>query len=292
MNQKFSKVRYILFISILRTVIIALILTIGTHIVKKIFYPKLPEDNYPKKELSLTDSKGKKLDLTPFAKEEFDDNPKNEKLTDFGLTDSEVDALLIKVINEVNKSMPIMKDSETRCEGIVPQPGRILLYRFTLINKLKKEIDLESFNNLLVSGKPVVINQINSASQMDQLRNARVTFIYDYIDKIGNHIASLTIKPDEYQKSVSQNLIDNNQTDIQTRRIHGKYSFKDAEFKEFFYSLKNSPYIKGLPEGYEEFKFHLSKEEKLQKFYLSLKANTNIIGIPDSYNDFLIKYIE
>lgn len=105
-----------------------------------------------------------------------------------------IDSQLQKISNEINKKCPMMVDSETRLDntGVV---GKSILYNYTFINYFTDELDVQFIETNL---RETIRNQIKSNPDMKYLRDNRVTFVYNYKDKIGNHITSLKFTPEDY----------------------------------------------------------------------------------------------
>lgn len=103
---------------------------------------------------------------------------------------------LMEVANKANSVLPAMVDKETRLDTSVALQGRVVLYKYTLINYLAEDIDTLMFVKEL---KPKLVNVVKTSPQMAALRELNVTLIYNYRDKESKHICSISIKPEDYK---------------------------------------------------------------------------------------------
>jgi hypothetical protein len=105
------------------------------------------------------------------------------------------DKALVEMANEFNKTLPLMIDSETRVDNVMPLPDKTILYTYTLISYDKETIDTLVIKSNL---EPYMINNIKTSPEMKFLRDNKITFRYFYRDKNGNYLFSMQIKPDQY----------------------------------------------------------------------------------------------
>lgn len=117
------------------------------------------------------------------------------KLSGFSSTTKE-DKFLTEMVNEANKSFPMMIDSETRIDNYLALPNNTLQYNYTLVNSTKDSLDLEELKNYL---EPNIINNIKTNPDMQLLRDKNMSFNYYYKDKNGNYLFNIKVNPENYK---------------------------------------------------------------------------------------------
>ena len=105
------------------------------------------------------------------------------------------DKELMKVAGEMNKSCPVMVDSETRLDNTMALPENVLRYNYTLINMTSDMIDVENLKSNL---EPMILNQVKTNPDLKLFRDHRTTMSYSYKDKEGRFILQIDITPDKY----------------------------------------------------------------------------------------------
>lgn len=106
------------------------------------------------------------------------------------------DKTMMNIASEINKTCPIMVDSETRLDNTSALPDNELVYNYTLVKLTVDEVDV---NELVSNIKPMLVNNISTNPDMKNLRDHEVTMSYYYKDKDGNFITKVSITSDEYQ---------------------------------------------------------------------------------------------
>lgn len=106
------------------------------------------------------------------------------------------DKELMKVASEINKTCPIMIDSETRLDNIITVPPKVFQYNYTLINIEKVDIDTLTLKNYL---EPNITNFVRTSPQMKYQRDNKVTINYSYKDKEGNYLFMVSVTPEQYE---------------------------------------------------------------------------------------------
>ena len=106
------------------------------------------------------------------------------------------DKVMMKVASELNKSCPIMVDSETRFDNALALPGNIFQYNYTLINIDKANADTASMKNYL---EPLITNQVKTNPEMKYQRDHKTIMKYYYKDKNGAYLFIVSVPPDKYQ---------------------------------------------------------------------------------------------
>jgi len=106
------------------------------------------------------------------------------------------DQTLMKVAGEINKSCPLMVDSDTRLDNTIALPGNILQYNYTLVNMDKASTDTIGLRNYI---EPIVVNNIKTNPQMKFMRDNKTTLNYYYKDKNGEYLFLVAVTPELYQ---------------------------------------------------------------------------------------------
>lgn len=103
--------------------------------------------------------------------------------------------LMMEVATEINKTCPIMLDSETRLDNTIALPDNVFQYNYTLINMEKRNVDTTNMKNYLV---PRITNFVKTNPQMNFQREHKTTVNYYYNDKYGVYLFLISITPDKY----------------------------------------------------------------------------------------------
>lgn len=103
---------------------------------------------------------------------------------------------MVNMASEMNKSCPIMIDSETRLDNTIVLPGNIFQYNYTLINLGKESIDTLDAKRML---EPNMINLARTNPDMKYVRDNDVKLSYYYKDKNGDYLFKIIISPEQYK---------------------------------------------------------------------------------------------
>lgn len=109
---------------------------------------------------------------------------------------SAFDKALMQAASEINKSCPIMLDSETRLDNAIALPGNVFQYNYTLVNMQKSAIDTPALKNILT---PQMQNFVRTNPEMAFARDRHVTLNYYYKDKDAQYAFTVTITPEDYK---------------------------------------------------------------------------------------------
>lgn len=104
---------------------------------------------------------------------------------------------LYNTVTTINEKCPKMLDSETRIDGVEYKEPNTLLYKYTLVNVLKQNVDTHQFYLALWPG---LLSTIKVSAEMKELRENNTLVQYAYNDKLNNPIYTFTIKPENYNK--------------------------------------------------------------------------------------------
>jgi hypothetical protein len=111
--------------------------------------------------------------------------------------DAVVETLLRNQTEAFNKTGGKMLDAQTRMDSIGVRSGRQLVYYYTLVHYTKQDLDTNVVKQKLISTiKDAVINN----TDLKDLRDKNVDFLYLYNDKRGKYFFSINVKPTDYIK--------------------------------------------------------------------------------------------
>lgn len=105
------------------------------------------------------------------------------------------DKVMMEVASELNKSCPIMVDSETRLDNTIALPDNVFQYFYTLVNMTKETTDFEFMKTQL---EPTIINFVKTNPEMKFQRDHKTTVKYSYKDKNGIFLFTISVTPDMY----------------------------------------------------------------------------------------------
>jgi hypothetical protein len=106
-----------------------------------------------------------------------------------------IDKEMMAAASEINKSCPVMVDSETRLDNSIALPNNVFQYNYTLVNVEKGNVDTVSMKNYL---EPNITNFVKSSPQMQYQRDNKCILNYCYKDKRGLYLFLITVTPDMY----------------------------------------------------------------------------------------------
>lgn len=110
--------------------------------------------------------------------------------------DTVIKVLLDKTANELNKTCPMMVDSETRLDNATSLPGNVFQYNYTIVNYIKDSLDVDALKANL---EPGILNQIKTNPELKLFRDNDVTLAYSYADKNGVFLLKMTFAPKDYK---------------------------------------------------------------------------------------------
>jgi hypothetical protein len=99
---------------------------------------------------------------------------------------------LAETAADLSRSLPQQIDAETRLDGVTAGPGRRLNYRYTLVNRNRTSVDVESFN---ANMQPLLRASICGKAGMQGLLKNGVTLAYNYLGGDGKLISMIEILP-------------------------------------------------------------------------------------------------
>lgn len=107
-----------------------------------------------------------------------------------------LDKTMMEIASEINKTCPIMVDSETRFDNAVSLSKNVFQYNYTLVN-----IDKASANpaEIKKSLEPNIINYVKTNPKMQFQRDHQTTLNYYYKDKAGLFLLLISVTPEKYK---------------------------------------------------------------------------------------------
>ncbi len=110
-----------------------------------------------------------------------------------------IDDKLVLMANEINKKAPIVVDKDTRFDNVNALLDKTVQFNFTLINYLKKDIDI---NQLKINLRLPILNTIKTNPDLKLFTDNKVTMEYVYRDKVGVFLFKLQFKHDDYETKI------------------------------------------------------------------------------------------
>lgn len=109
---------------------------------------------------------------------------------------SSIDKQMMEMASELNKSLPMMVDGETRLDNTIALPNNVFQYNYTLINMVRDSINIEEAKSILESR---IVNTVKTNPDMKYFRDKKTTVNYYYNDKKGVYIFTISVTPDKYK---------------------------------------------------------------------------------------------
>ena len=107
-----------------------------------------------------------------------------------------LDKAMMEIASEINKTCPIMVDSETRLDNTISLPKNIFQYNYTLVNIDKASADTIEMRKFL---EPGIVNYIKTNPQMKFQRDHKTTVNYYYKDRAGAFLLLISVTPEKYE---------------------------------------------------------------------------------------------
>ena len=107
-----------------------------------------------------------------------------------------LDKAMMEMASEINKTCPIMIDSETRLDNAISLPKNIFQYNYTLLNIDKASTDTLEMRKYL---EPTITNLVKTSPQMKFQRDHKTIVNYYYKDKAGSFLLLISVTPEKYQ---------------------------------------------------------------------------------------------
>lgn len=110
-------------------------------------------------------------------------------------TGNNFDKALSDAASDMNKTLPMAVDGETRLDATIPGPGLKFTYVYTLLKLEKKDVDAQSLEKAL---KPKIAANYKTSDAMKQFRDMNVELNYQYKDKNGDFLFEIAISPKDF----------------------------------------------------------------------------------------------
>lgn len=110
--------------------------------------------------------------------------------------ESVIQEKLVFAANEINKHCPITVDADTRLDNVGAMPNNTLQYNYVIVSKTKEEVDTLEFKKVM---EPILVNNMKTNPQMKRLRENKVNLNYQYKDKNGNYLCSVSVDSGKYE---------------------------------------------------------------------------------------------
>ena len=101
-----------------------------------------------------------------------------------------------EMANELNKSCPIMVDSETQLNNAMVLNDNTFEYNYTLVNMGRAELDIEALESYL---QPIILNNIKTSPDLKIFRDNEITMAYNYKDKNGEQLFRIVFEAENYK---------------------------------------------------------------------------------------------
>ncbi|MHC4661667.1 MAG: hypothetical protein ACYS8W_08250 [Planctomycetota bacterium] len=104
---------------------------------------------------------------------------------------------LAREISAMNKKCPMMIDEETRLDRLSSGPGMRVEYFYTVINYSKHDFEPGEFEATV---KAMLLQNMQNNRELDKFRKFNVTFVHNYVDMSGDHLARIEVMLSEKGK--------------------------------------------------------------------------------------------
>tara|TARA_B110001454_G_scaffold199186_1_gene203777 strand:- start:1027 stop:1506 length:480 start_codon:yes stop_codon:yes gene_type:complete len=103
-----------------------------------------------------------------------------------------VDEALVKVVDQINKQLPMTVDRDTRWDSTQAGPGRSFTYYYTIVTARATEMDATDFYRAMSSH---LRNSVCTSPDMQVFFKNGVTVAYSYRGNDGRHVTKVSITP-------------------------------------------------------------------------------------------------
>lgn len=103
-----------------------------------------------------------------------------------------VDEALVKVVDQINKQLPMTVDRDTRWDSTQAGPGKAFTYHYTIVTARATEIDTTEFHRAMSSN---LRNSVCTSPDMQVFFKNGVTVSYSYRSSDSRHVTKVTINP-------------------------------------------------------------------------------------------------
>jgi hypothetical protein len=103
--------------------------------------------------------------------------------------------MLVKASSDMNAKLPIMVDKYTRMDNTLAGPGKLLTYKYTLVQTVATDLDKAKLEELRKSMKSTIVQTYKTSPAMKVFRDADVKLKYQYYDKKGAFVTDIEVNP-------------------------------------------------------------------------------------------------
>lgn len=103
-----------------------------------------------------------------------------------------VEEALVKVVDKVNKQLPMSVDRDTRWDSTQAGPGRAFTYHYTVVTARAAEVDAAKFYEYMA---PRLQNSVCTNPDMTIFFKSGVTISYSYRGSDGRYIHKIVLTP-------------------------------------------------------------------------------------------------
>jgi len=105
------------------------------------------------------------------------------------------DKVLVQTADEMNKTLPMMIDKDTRFDATFAGPGSRFTYSYTLINHEKDRLDISKLREIL---QPQLLANYKTHEGMRHFRDKNVELHYQYKDVNGIFLTDIVVSPRDF----------------------------------------------------------------------------------------------
>lgn len=109
------------------------------------------------------------------------------------MKEGELDSVLVKISDQINKGLPIMVNLETRLDSTVGADKQFR-YNYTMVNYASGELDV---NHFIHTTQPKLITAACTNKDMKEFMDNGVPIIYAYYSSDGKHFTDITVQPSQ-----------------------------------------------------------------------------------------------
>ena len=102
---------------------------------------------------------------------------------------------MVEYADELNKTCPFTVDEATQLDNVIVLPDNVFQYNYTLAF-MKDSVNTDELKNYL---EPRILNNIKTQPEMKIIRDNQVTLNYNYRDRTGAHLLTISVKPEQYK---------------------------------------------------------------------------------------------
>lgn len=102
---------------------------------------------------------------------------------------------LKEIAKELNKTCPIVVDSDTRLDSATTPTLNVFQYNYTLVKIEKASIYIDEIRKYL---EPQLVRNTVTNPDFKLFRENKVTLSFNYLDKNGDHVITIDVTPDKY----------------------------------------------------------------------------------------------